>query len=348
MDVPLPQAFSVALSRLRSSVNIAAWLFGIAAVVQAVVWSLAAWTDMRMLPEEAGSKAPLVVQAETPPTPADGGAAAINVLEMEAEKKAAKAGAQAAAQINAVAAQPAPPEVNVARDNMFRLFSSIALGLGLIGCVCLLPLTGLGALMAAAGRVQGVDRTVNAFVISILLGLIALPVLGAASGLPFNGAFYAYDTMIRDVNASPEMSVMSPFVLQYLGLPLVCIVGAAAAGLQFSAGVEAGIIHHADYRIDPKLDAEASNIKPTSLHGGRNVSLLKRTLGGGDSSDETPKVGGHPAAAPAATPEPYEPDEPDEAPVGRPAVGAARDKGGVIPMKPRLDTDPGDAPKRII
>ncbi len=343
MDVPLPQAFSVALSRLRSSVNIAAWLLGVAAVLQAVVWALAAWTDLRMLPEEAVAQAPLIVQsAEAAPAPADGGAAAINVLELEAVNTAARTGAAAAAEINAeVAADVVPPAVDAGRDNLFRLLASIALGLGLIGTVCLLPLTGLGALMAAAGRVQGVDRTVNAFVISILLGLIALPILGAVSGLPFHGAFYAYDAMIREVTMSADAAVFSPYVLQYLGLPIVCVVGAAAAGLQFSAGVEAGIIHHADHRIDPKLDAEASNIKPTSLHGGRNVSLLKRTLGGDADAPSKPDA--------IDSPEPYEPaPDPTPQPTSRQKVGASRKTGEAIPMKRPLDTDPGAAPKRII
>jgi len=64
-------------------------------------------------------------------------------------------------------------------------------------------------------------------------------------------------------------SVGMTFYARFGLLPLACLIGAAMIGLRFCAGVESALPKKEDMRLDPTLEREAGNIKPTSLHGAR-------------------------------------------------------------------------------
>src|SRR5438094_38749 len=79
--------------------------------------------------------------------------------------------------------------------------------------------------------------------LSILLGLLVLP-LGEFAGLPWrDGALFAYSSMTDMVDAAQAHhgSQSAAFYARFGFLPLACLIGAALIGLRFCAGIEAAL-----------------------------------------------------------------------------------------------------------
>ena len=157
----------------------------------------------------------------------------------------------------------------------------------------LLPLLGLGVLLGVTTATSGVESTVSAFMWSLFISMLVLP-LGASVGLPWSeGALTSYTMMTEQVDAirdaSPDALGGATFYARFAFLPIACVAGIAMVGLRFGSGVNAGIIPRESMRLDPVLEREAANVKPGSLHGGRAGNAL-RNMNGSNTPERKPSA----------------------------------------------------------
>lgn len=256
---------SIALSRLRRGVSLCCWMISLALITQLLIWCIATFMDVRheMLPDKAATS--LIVSAN------------------EAAKQAMTPAAMMPLNDGAVGAGgEAAPEVNrvwTKQDRIMARASMLALGAGTLAMIVVLPLLMLGAMLAAGSATPGVERAVSAFMWSLLVALLVLPI-GEMLGLPWHdGALMPYEHMTRQVDLVMGAGMNSwgglTFYARFAVLPLACLVGVIMVGLRFSFGVSAGILPKEDMRLDPALEREAGNITPGSLHAGRAGAALK-------------------------------------------------------------------------
>jgi len=256
---------SMALSRLRRGVSLCCWVVSLALITQLLVWCFATFMDVRheMLPDKASTS--LIVSAD------------------DAAKQAMTTGVSAQPGEGAIAAGNSQGvEVNrvwTKQDRIMAKASMLALGAGTLGIIVVLPMLLLGAVLTAGSATPGVERTVSAFMWSLLLALLVLP-MGEMLGLPWHdGGLVPYDHMTKQVDLEMAASMNSwgglTFYARFAVLPLACLVGVIMVGLRFSFGVSAGILPKENMRLDPALEREAGNITPSSLHAGRAGAALK-------------------------------------------------------------------------
>src|SRR5262245_14597865 len=258
---------SLSLARLRRGVTICCWIVGLSLVTQILVWGMATFMDVRygVLPDRSPS--PLIV--------APG----------EAAPSGSMGGAISSAANNGQLADPTAPvdpnRVPTKNDVMMAKATKFAYGAGMLGLIVLLPMLFLGSVLAASACTPGVEKTVSAFLWSLAVALMVLP-LGHLLGLPWTeGALVSYGHMTQQVDLQITDDANSwgtpTFYCRFALLPLTCVVGLTVVGMGFSAGVSAGILPKEDLRLDPVLEREAANIAPTSLHGGRAAAALRAT-----------------------------------------------------------------------
>jgi hypothetical protein len=137
-------------------------------------------------------------------------------------------------------------------------------------------------LLGASSATSGVDKTVSAFGWSLVVALLALPI-GEFASLPWrDGGFWSYAHLTAQLDAGASTKAVI-FLAQYLLLPAACLLGIALVGNRFSAGVELGLMRKEMLRLDPALEQEAGNIKPSSLHGGRTAGAMRQAEQAGAS-----------------------------------------------------------------
>lgn len=273
----------LAITRLRAGVVGCCWIAGLALACQALIWALAVFTELRFEGSAAenavAEEAQLVVHAE--PTvqmnnrliPADAG-------KVEAQRAKPSAEADGARKLSSI-------------DTLMSGAADTVGTLGRLAVLILLPIMALGVLLGASASVPGVEKTVSAFMWTLLVAVLILP-LGGAFQLPWEGgALGSYGQMMTAVDqmegrsapvtAEGAAQAAQPSSLVFYGrfllLPATCIVGLAMVGLRFCTGVEAAVLQRESMKLDPALEREAANIKPSSLHsGGRSASILSRTV----------------------------------------------------------------------
>ncbi len=290
---------ALALAQLRNSVAACCWVVGVALLIQVMTWSLASFTDLRYQKIAA-------TEQSGPP----------RVLSPEEVRRQAIQSSQN----NSVTLDHSGAEVNRVfskYNQYFMIQTDLASGLGILASVALLPLLGLGVVLAAGASVPGVERTVGSFVWAIVITMLVLPLGSFIEAMPFNGIFTSYDSMMLEVEhyrAGDGGGVI--FFGKYLLLPVACMAGIASIGLRFRSATFAGLMPREDYRLDPELEKEVANTRASSLvGGGRTAGAFTATL----RHEEEP-VPAKPKAAPR--------DEP--------------------PMRSLRAVSPGDAPRRPI
>lgn len=282
-----------AITRLRSGVFACCWIVGIALACQVFIWSLATYTELRYdIVEEKVETAPLIVNGQT---------------RSERRMRAPQAGAR----------QNEKQHTKVVLNSNNQYFASLvdfSGGVGRLAMVVLVVAMGLGVVLSAGSAIAGAERTILAFLWTVVLALLVLPV-GKVMDLPWeDGALTSYEYMgawVDRVDArraeslagprpavlaltqaaqeEPKAPSMVSFHAKFLLLPLACLVGLVMVALRFNAAVEAAIMQRESGKLDPALEREASNISPSSLHRGRSASILTRAIG--HSSDAAPRPG---------------------------------------------------------
>ena len=149
--------------------------------------------------------------------------------------------------------------------------------------ILLVPLLGLGVVVAAGSATPGVEHTVSAFAWALMLAVLVLPVGAMIGTVPNWSSFTSYDVMIAQVEAYGDrpasVQTFLAFYGRFLLIPVTGMLGCIVIGMRFSAGVEAACMPREPV-LDPELEAEVAKISTTSLHGtsGRTAGAM-RTIG---------------------------------------------------------------------
>jgi len=255
-------------------------MIGVALVVQVVTWSMLTFTDVRYVEFRDSTAA---ATGENAPA----------VLTPEAIRR------QSLRSVGSDADEGESVDPNrqlSAWDAWMRGGCNFGAAAGVMGAVALLPLIGLGVLLAAGAATDGVERTSGAFVWTLVLLMLSLPWSIAFEAVPFNGMFCAYTTVVErvveyralaDSSSGADMTTLIMFYGKSLALPVAACCGVTAIGLRFRAGVEAGLFPKEDYRLDPEIEEEVSRIKSSSLvgGGGRSAGALHATMRGDSEAD---------------------------------------------------------------
>ncbi|MHC5113986.1 MAG: hypothetical protein ACYTGP_06110 [Planctomycetota bacterium] len=250
-----------------------AWVIGAALAIQLIIWGLTTFTQVRYTEIKTAADAPAVVVHR------DAGKQRLNLFDADVE---AAPGDEAVD----------PNRVLSRFDNVFSTMSALARGFGVIGCLALLPLLGLGVLLAASSATAGVERAVSALGWALAAVFLSMP-FGALIGLPWDdGALWEYSALcaaVDGVGGAPGVldgatSGKLTFFAQFLLLPIVCIASLLLTATMFSSGVEAGLMRREALGLDETLELEAGNVKPSSLHGGRAAAALAHSASVSQSS----------------------------------------------------------------
>ncbi len=226
---------------------------------QVVAWSLASFTDIRYgaVVEEGAEGAPVVVKGRDRADPEK------SARRRDREKR-----------------EEELPEAGGAFDTILGKAVDWSRNLGLIAGVCLLPLIGLGIILAVPAGAIRIELAVTALIWSIVLVTLALP-LGGWFGLAWNqGTLTDYAQLAAEVEAVRELEGFPfMFYLRYLLLPASSAVAFILVNFKFGAALEGVLLRAGMEDVDPELEREASNVNPSSLHGtGRTAGALKRVL----------------------------------------------------------------------
>lgn len=302
LNSPIPSSVSIALGRCRYAVVGCCWLVALALAAQMFIWSLATFTDLRFEEASASSgEAPMIVHAEPEASPSDNATRARERRAVPRPETATDPYTE-----DAENAQPAEP-VFSRTDRQFAGTFDLAAGFGQCAMFVLLLVVGLTVMLAAASGLSSVDQTVSSFLWLLLVALVALP-MGNLLSLPWqDGALTTYEHMTTAVDqlheqqkhriAGIEQSGDEPrlgaveFYTRFGLMPAACIVGITLVGLRYCSSLEGALPQRERMRFDPALEREASNITPTSLHGGRSGSVFNRAINPSyESSDSSEKA----------------------------------------------------------
>ncbi|MEL7485076.1 MAG: hypothetical protein AAFN41_12090 [Planctomycetota bacterium] len=264
---------SAALRQLRRGVNICAAGVAVACFIQLLVFGFVHFTEIRFVTLKSESvNRPVVVNASAGTTPA--GLRALvddGPKPIEPEEVA-----------NAVAAGPVDlNRVESTAGVLLNRFSQSASVIGVFAALSLAAFTLLGAIVAGGGAVPGVERAVSACTWGLVLGLMVLPWQDIFGSMPFAGVFTSYQTMTQASTGSmPGVTV----ILVFLGIPLVAMVGSFIVALNFSTGVERGILaSNAPDAVDLQM---AASVQSMGSH--RQIGAVRndfrKAVGGGETS----------------------------------------------------------------
>jgi hypothetical protein len=257
MARPYNRSLSIALRRLRFAVFMACTLLIGSLGVQLVAWSLATFTDVRYAAADEDADGPVVVKGRDNSEKGS--------RRRERERKAE---------------EEAPPEAGGTLDTIMGKAVDWSRNLGLMAGVVLLPLIGLGIILAVPAGAIRIELAVTALVWSIVLVALALP-LGGWFGLAWSqGTLTDYAGVTAEVDAVRAAEGISfGFYLRFLLLPAASAVAFVIVNFKFGGALEGVLLRAGMEDVDPELEREASNVNPSSLHGsGRTEGALKRVL----------------------------------------------------------------------
>lgn len=263
---------SGALVQLRTTVTWSALGVILAAVIQMLAFGFVHFTDVRW------------TVLETPP-------AAQQLTVVTPDEARARGERPGRAARGARQVQTEPTKVLSRWDGTLRTFTDASASIGLISAATLWIAVGLGVVVAGGGSVPGVEQTVRASTWTTVLGLSAIPLIVHLPGLPLNGTFVSYETLLNASEGSQRLDTVS-LLASHLALPLVGAVLAGYALLCFREGVEAGVIVKSVSELDRKLDKELETIRAgavTSNHGQRSIGVVDRPIGESDVAPNAPK-----------------------------------------------------------
>jgi hypothetical protein len=257
---------SHALSRLRTGVCLCCWVVVLSLITQLLIWGVASFMDVRFSVLQEHVEPAKVISAAAAEREQPLGSPDAHPLESPAEAKS-----------DAGIPSPNPNIMATKYDRIMTLASDLAMSAGTIAMILALPMLMVGVLLASGSATPGVDKVVSAFMWSLVVTMLVLPI-GQHIGLPWtHGGLVSYHSMTQavDEQMADGRWGSATFYGRFCVLPLTCLIGVAMIALRFSGGVQAGIIPKEDMRLDPTLEREAANMKATSLIGGRAGAALR-------------------------------------------------------------------------
>ena len=272
---------SAALRQLRRGVNVCAAGVAIACFIQLLVFGFVHFTDIRFetLTSESVNR-PVVVTASAGTAPAG-----LRALSASEEPEAVPDEAESGAATGPVNLNRVESTAGV----LLNRFSQSAAVIGVFAALSLAAFTLLGAIVAGGGAVPGVERAVSACTWGLVLGLLVLPWQDIFASMPFAGVFTSYQTMVQSsTGAMPSVTL----ILVFIGIPLVAMVGSLIVALNFSTGVERGILaSNAPDAVDLQM---AASVQSMGSH--RQIGAVR--------NDFRKAIGASDAPVPVAEPEP--------------------------------------------
>jgi hypothetical protein len=322
---------SPALAHLRFAVTTTCAMVALSAVVQAVIFLFAQYTDARWDVPRVSAEAQQTLQVVTPsaapsPGPAVSGPPASPGEGAEGVQGGSPMVKSALRVRSLTETQAAERQRTPSRqDGMMRGFWDTAAAAGSIGVIAGFVFVFAGLVIAGGASVPGVDATVTALMGAMLLTLGCLPLQGWLPALPWPGVFGAYEHMTFQVDAAsgPSLAMLAAYAL----MPVLASGVSVAVGAYFRLGVCKGVIVTSVNELDVKLEAEMAELRRrgvTTHFGGRSVGALNQAIG----------VSAAPAAAPAPVPTPAArvaaPAETPPTMAGVPAAPAGGKARGII------------------
>jgi hypothetical protein len=262
---------SAALQHLRFGIAAAAIVLALSLVGQVLVWSFVHFTEVRVVQLENEPAEPNldVVRRAQPSTNTVGTISGVS--------RGASVGASGNKDVQAQAAQtpaqpePAQPEgvdpnvVESASARQLRHTAALVQTTGVISAVLLLVLMFQGVVVAGGGAVPGVEMAVTATSWAILIALICIPLGNVLPATPFQGVFSGYDTIVAQSEAYRLSRDGAPGVFglyaMNVALPVLLLIGLAAAVLRFRAGIERGVIATSVSEAHERLEREIRSRK---------------------------------------------------------------------------------------
>ncbi|MEO1583000.1 MAG: hypothetical protein AAFR96_00320 [Planctomycetota bacterium] len=297
---------SASLRQLRRGVNTCAGIVAVTCFLQLIVFCCVHFTDVRFqtLKPEAVDR-PVVVNASS--GEASAGLRSILTGD-EADIEAAAEPMARPADLNRV--------VSTAGVVLERISQSASV-FGVFAAISLAAFTLLGAVVAGGGAVPGVERAVSACTWGLVLGLLVLPWQDIFTSMPFAGVFTSYQTM---TGASSGSMPALTLIVVFIGIPMVAMVGALIVSLNFTAGVERGILAaNAPDAVDEHMAETVRTMGSTRQLGAVRNDFRKSVGAAKAASAEAPASAGDPAprAASASAPPkrrrpPLNPSEEDD------------------------------------
>lgn len=262
------KTIGAALARLRKGVMLCTWAVGLALAAQILIWSLVTFTDIRWDEMESEEMALMVVQSDVI-TPAQ-----VHLDPAQAIRAVARTDHLDITQ----AAQSVPENEETSWvlndvDGYMGYSFRCARGLGTASMLMMLPFLLLGTVIATTTAINGCEKTLSAFMLSLVVAILVLP-LGDVLSLPWrDGALTSYEYMTVQVDEyqNSPAQIMGPFVFyaRFLLLPVASVIGTFLVCLRFNAGVELTITTTDEHHVDPDIEKEATKIKMPGSLGSR-------------------------------------------------------------------------------
>ncbi len=299
---------SLAVQHARFSVSIVALVLGLCLFGQVAVWAIVHYTDVRIAevkPQPVGpsfnivndepSQAQLSVVSNDEAV-ADAGTKDVAIDsdnlediasfldELDEDEAPLAAPATVATQSEPVDAN----QVQSAGDIMLFRFSNLVRSVGVLSAVLLMVVMFQATVIAGGASIPGVEKCVSASTMSILIGLLCLPLGTLVPSLPFGGIFLTYEELVRSSIAFRDGWPGAPGALGFFGwhliIPFIAIGGLLMVILRFRSGVEAGVIVTNVSQLDEKLESEIRNMKLGQLAAPRSMGALNSAIGDSDAA----------------------------------------------------------------
>ncbi len=281
---------SAALQHLRFGIAAAALVLSLSLVGQILIWSFVHFTEVRVvqLEDQPDDGRYEVVRRAQPSRTTVGTISGISSgasVGASANKEAASTSPDPAQARRNSAAEPGvdPNRVESATDRKLRHAASLAQTAGVISSVLLLLLMMQGVVIAGGGAVPGVEMAVTATSWSIVIALVCIPLGNLLPATPFSGVFVGYDTLVAQSEAYQTGRDGAPgaigFYAMHVVLPVLLLIGVAAAVLRFRAGVERGVIATSVSEAHERIEREIRSRKNLGeMANSRAMGALNSTV----------------------------------------------------------------------
>ena len=271
------KTIGAALARLRKAVMLCSWAIGLCLSTQVLIWSLVTFTDLRWDEVESQGEVPMIVQSDmvTPtqthldPAQAIRAVAGTDQMLKKPPVESIPVNEETTRVLN---------ETNGYMEYAFRC----AQGVGTAAMSMMLPFLLLGTVIATTSVIHGCEKTLSAFILSMVVAMLVLP-LGDTLSLPWNdGALTSYEHMTWQVDEyqNSPAQVLGPFIFfaRYLLLPVASVIGIFLVCLRFTAGVELMVTTTSEHHVDPDIENEASGVKVSDASGSRAARAMSQMV----------------------------------------------------------------------
>ncbi|MHC4989830.1 MAG: hypothetical protein ACYTGC_02525 [Planctomycetota bacterium] len=281
MSEPQPSSIALGLAGLRSYISVCCWITVLALAIQILVWSLAAFTNVRYSTVDRWENQEVVTKAPA--------------KRLDPESQTAQA--LPASVLDAI--EPGPIQVRTRWDQLFNDLSALSLAAGSLALVVVILLLVVGVNLMTASAMSGVEKAISALIWAIIIAVVALPASEVVN-MPWKGsALRAYEVMVNDIETAQSLNKEDfGFFASSLLMPAMCLLGMFLINFRFLSAV-AHCMPESHPFLDPSLEEETSGRRASSLHGSRAAGALQRLVDTGEDKELASSVAAQIASKPS-------------------------------------------------